>query len=370
MLSLVKKGISGIKRNIFQGARPGICDNLALHAEKERWGCREIHPPIADEVARLVRGEDRAEEEFATHRDYFDRPQSLVQIPWARVRDQVGLVFLPCGKVCYEGNWWHPYLIASPAYTSRFRRRRTIEGDVFTLLSLWSATYYHWFHDVLPRLLNSLPYLPESTRFLVHARLAGYQIESLEALGIRQDRLIKQDDVGDAVVENLWFATPLGNSTFGDGDALQQVGQLLVKAIAAPPSQEASPYLYVSRRRAASRRVTNEPELEAIMRDHGFRCAVLEEMTFREQVTLCAGVRVLAGPHGAGLTNSLFMKRGGSVAEIAGPSVVPCYSVMTRQLGHEFHRLTASQPGQDTDLTVSEDLFCSLLATLRNRFPV
>lgn len=367
MLGRFKQGIRGIRSNILDGARPEVCDDLALHAGKAGWDCREIHPPIADEIAGLVEGEQRAEEEFAYHRNYFDRPQSLVRIPWARVRDEIGLVFLPGGKVCYEGNWWYPYLLESPAYTSRFRRKRTIEGHVFTLLSLWSATYYHWFHDVLPRLLNSLPYLPASTRFLVQNRLADYQLESLEALGIGRDRLIKQVNIGDSVVENLWFATPLGHSTFGGGSALQRVGQTLVGALVAPAVEEVSPFLYASRRQAKTRRVTNEAELEVILRDHGFRSVVLEEMPFREQVSLCNRVRILVGPHGAGLTNSLFMNKGGLVGEIAGPSVVPCYSVMSRQLGHEFHRLTARQPGQDADFNVCADLFRSLLRTLRNR---
>lgn len=339
-------------------------DDIAEHAKNQNWYRVLINDSIEDEILACVKGDSRAEEEFLENVKYFKRSQYLVRIPRARVRDDEGFVFLPTGEVCFEGNWWLPNLMHSSGYVARYRPRRFISGHVFTLLSYWGNTFYHWFHDVLPRLLVSQALLPESTRFLVSSPLHDYQLESLNAFNITSDKLIFQQRGVDSLCEHLWFATPSGNCTFGGGEILRKLSDFLISRMVSKPQNYASRRIYISRRIARCRRLLNEIEIEPILRDFGFTTLIFEQQPFSAQISLAHNARWLVGVHGAGLTNALFMRQGASIVEIAGAEVVPCYSVMSLQLKHHFHRFSANQLEQDADLTVDARRFREVLEVI------
>jgi hypothetical protein len=74
--------------------------------------------------------------------------------------------------------------------------------------------------------------------------------------------------------------------------------------------------LLVSRRDASSRRVSNEPELQALLEPAGFETVVLGELSFREQVAAFAEAEMVIAPHGAALANLLFAAPGTVVVEL------------------------------------------------------
>ena len=192
--------------------------DVAAWANKRGCLVKPLHPPVIDEVRPYVNDDRAAREEFTKHRDALERAQTLVTIEDATIRDAVGFVELPDGQICYEGNWWLPYLQNHPVYKRRFApKRRRLSGNIYSLLSLWSSEFYHWFHDVLPRLETALPHLPLDTKFLINSNPTGWQLDSLIAFGIGSDRLEIQPDVAHTRVERLWFATPVGHSSFGSG---------------------------------------------------------------------------------------------------------------------------------------------------------
>jgi hypothetical protein len=347
MLKLIRKAL--------HSARPDICDDVAVWGRRQGLRVWDIHKPIYEEVLPLTRENAIARSEFEIHEADYRRPQSLVVIPGARVRDAVGFVFLPDGSVCYQGNWARPFLTQNPSYQARFRRKRLIKGDVFSLLGFWSGEFYHWFHDTLPRLWNSLPYLPAHTRFLIHGRPKPYQLDSLAVLGVPADRLEYQADRGDAVVERLWFASPAGHSTFSAADTLGQIaGQL--KAALGHGQLPGRPRIYVSRGKAASRRVLNESEIEPLLKRHDFQVVLMEDIPFKQQVEICAKANVLIGPHGAGLTNLLYCAPNSKIGEIAVDGVFPHYLGMAHQSGHSFQRFMATKAGED-DMVVDAASF-------------
>ena len=89
-------------------------------------GClvKLLHPPVIDEVRPYVTDDRVAQEDFTGHRAALERAQTLVTIEGATIRDVVGFVELPDGQICYEGNWWLPYLQDHPAYKRRFALKR------------------------------------------------------------------------------------------------------------------------------------------------------------------------------------------------------------------------------------------------------
>ena len=309
-------------------------------------GCllKLLHPPVIDEVRPYVSDDRAAREEFTTHRAALERAQTLVTIEKATIRDVVGLVELPDGQICYEGNWWLPYLQDHPAYKRRFAlKRRRLIGNVYSLLSLWSSEFYHWFHDVLPRLETALPHLPADAKFLINPNPKAWQLDSLLAFGIGPDRLEIQPSGMHTRVERLWLSTPVGHSSLGSGIVLRRVADRLRHHFIGDDSVRNSHYrLYISRRKAASRRIVNESEIKALLEEQGLETVLCEDLSLAQQVQLFAKTTTIIGAHGAGLTNLMYCLPGSLIGEVHMDGVPPAYLVMSRQLGMRFSRFEAS----------------------------
>jgi Glycosyltransferase 61 len=327
---------------LIHSARPEVCLDVAAWAKKRGCLVKLLHPPVIEEVGSYVKGDRVAEEEFATHRAVLERPQTLVTIEGASVRDLVGFVQLPDGQICYEGNWWLPYLRGHPAYKRRFALKRRLSGNIYSLLSLWAPEFYHWFHDVLPRLEMALPHIPADTRFLINSSPKAWQLDALAAYGIRPDRLEIQSDGAHTRVERLWFATPLGHSSLGSGLVIRRVANRLRRHFDGNKSTQKSHHrLYVSRAKAAFRRVINEKEISPSLKEHGFETVFCEDLSLAEQVKLFSKAPAVIGGHGAGLTNLIYCRPNSFVGEIHIDGVPPAYLVMSRQLGMRFSRFKA-----------------------------
>lgn len=116
-----------------------------------------------------------------------------------------------------------------------------------------------------------------------------------------------------------------------DGDRFLEVGELtilgtdrfrpellrLVQDAAPVTRQVPGRKVYISRSKATRRRLVNEEEVWPLWERAGFERVLMEELTVEDQVALMRETAVLAGPHGAGLTNMVFCPPGAQVVEIA-----------------------------------------------------
>jgi Glycosyltransferase 61 len=319
--------------------------DVAAWTRKRGYTVTLLHAPVIEEVRPYVKDDRVARQEFTTHRAALERAQTLVTIERATIRDAVGLVELPDGQICYEGNWWLPYLQNHPSYKRRFHpKHRRLAGDIYSLLSLWATEFYHWFHDVLPRLETAMPHLPSDTRFLINSSPKPWQLDSLTAaFGIGADRLEIQPSGMHTRVERLWFATPLGHSSLGSGAVVRKVANRLRHQFKAADSiQKANRRIYISRAKAAFRRIVNENEITPSLQEHGFETVLCEDLSLQEQVRLFGKATAIVGGHGAGLTNVIYCEGGSFVGEICIDGVPPAYFVMAQQLGMRFTRFNAT----------------------------
>lgn len=336
--------ITGLKKRLtdfVHSAEPSICMDVAEWAKQRGVFCQTLYPAIAGEIEPHLAEDPEAIKEFLLHKDVFHRPQSLVCLEGASVRDLVGIVELPDGQICYEGNWGLQYLIEQHAYKRRFSiRNRKLQGNIYSLLSLWSPEFYHWFHDVLPRLENALPFLPSDTRFLIHNSPKQWHLDSLAAYGIDAARLEAQENVLHTHVERLWFATPMGHTALGSGVVIRRVADRLIRHFGLQAVPISGKRIFISRGKAERRRIVNEKELEPFLEKSGFESVVLEDLPLREQIRLFASAEALVAPHGAGLINMIYMRPEKSrVTELyAGKEPLPCYLVLAHQLGFRFQR--------------------------------
>lgn len=75
--------------------------------------------------------------------------------------------------------------------------------------------------------------------------------------------------------------------------------------------------IFISRKKAARRKITNYVEVEDLLDSHGFKLVCLEDYSFLEQVSIMKHAKYVIGVHGAGLANILFMKKEGHVVELS-----------------------------------------------------
>jgi len=340
-------------RRLYYSASPEICLDICAWAKKKGLPFVPLTPPVIDHVEKFAQEDPLARVEIDVHRAGLERWQTLVGIEGAIVRDYDGIVELPDGKICYEGNWWINYLKKHPSYKKRFElRKRRLQGDYYSLLCLWGSTYFHWFQDVLPRLHTAMPHLPKDTRFLINENPKEYQIKSLKAFGIDESKLELQPQRMNTRIERLWFASPIGHTGLTSPTILRLVADRIRKFYVTEKVQLDSGRMWISREKARNRRVANEKELQSVLKHYGIEKVFAEDHSFFEQLKIYYSAQLIVGPHGAGLVNTMFCKEKTKVCEVAPPRVPPCYLISCQGLGLDFTRMFANplSEGQDTDM--------------------
>jgi capsular polysaccharide biosynthesis protein len=133
--------------------------------------------------------------------------------------------------------------------------------------------------------------------------------------------------------------------------------------------------LYVSRKRAAVRRIVNEADVETLLRDNGFTTVHLESCSWSEQVAMFGAAEVVLAPHGAALANIAFCQPGTVVAEISTPAGYRDFFLqLAASAGLTYRYLEARPkvPGaassframENEDMTVELQSLKDLLATI------
>lgn len=90
----------------------------------------------------------------------------------------------------------------------------------------------------------------------------------------------------------------------------------LYKPIWADVKMEKGKRIYISRAGAKVREVSNEDALVEPLKILGFSIYNLEHMSFNDQIKLFASAELITGPHGAGLTWTLFANTEATLLEI------------------------------------------------------
>jgi len=180
-----------------------------------------------------------------------------------------------------------------------------------------SGQYFHWMVEMLPRLVMGAALAREHQGTLLLRPIhAGYQWETLAAIAPGTRVAFAEADI--TTCDEVMFP----DHVIQPGQTIRVMSPLIglgfdaLLASFATPSSPPTRRLYISRRDAARRHVTNETDLEPILRRHGFEIVTLSGLKAVAQAALFRQASIVIGLHGAGLTNTGFCQPGTPVVEI------------------------------------------------------
>lgn len=195
-----------------------------------------------------------------------------------------------------------------------FYPMRRIRQPVINICHAFHRNYGHWMIDCLSFLLPWRALLQQGRLAVLIPPLSGaWQRRTLELLGVPASAVIEAPEQSvlcdDMIAPGLRFANDPNPriKMYQPAPDVRETIEILRCTARHETGIEQPEYIYVSRRGLGSfRTMRNEEDVEWAMSRLGFAVIHPEELTFDQQVTYFARARVVAGPHGAGLSNAMF----------------------------------------------------------------
>jgi hypothetical protein len=183
-----------------------------------------------------------------------------------------------------------------------------------------TRNYFHWLIDTLPRLEH---YRADCGPLLVNGSLQSFQIQSLALLGLGDVNRILLEYPRAYKVQRLFYPRTMSAACMPPLGFQPAILEWLRGRFRPFYSRgKAWRKLFVSRTgrpQAIDRRLLNEAELAAIAFECGFEVVRCEELSFEAQIMLFSEAAIIAGAHGAGLTNMVFAPEETTIVEMIGP---------------------------------------------------
>lgn len=219
----------------------------------------------------------------------------------------------------------------------KHKNKKKINGpDNFLLIfDHWSKkNYYHWFCDSLPKLMVlkkiSINY---NFKIIIPNGTPSYVSDSIGLLGLEPFYFNSSEYLK---ISNLYHINYLAISGFSH-PAIKELVTDLKKCYL--PNTKRKKY-YLSRNQTIIRSISNEQDLLNLIDKYGFEIIYTENKTLNEQIQLFSECDILISPHGAGLTNMLFMPKGSKIIEIGHADINRqplCYWHLANQLNHDYN---------------------------------
>jgi capsular polysaccharide biosynthesis protein len=210
---------------------------------------------------------------------------------------------------------------------------------VHSLVNPWSNGYFHWIIDCLTRLEGAEYYQQQTGRkplLLIDVNPPKWKIESLRLLGYEPDECIPWN--GSSVkVKRLVVPSFRRERSIISPSACRWLRQRMLNNLPDVDSKNLSfsSRIYISRTKKVGRNVINKDEVLEALKPFGFVAYTLENMNFSDQVRLFSQAEIVVGPHGAGLTNTIFAQNL-IVIELFGSYSNVGFFVIAKGLGFQY----------------------------------
>ena len=225
-----------------------------------------------------------------------------------------------------------------------------LQGRAATLNMRCSHNYFHWLTEILPRLATLRRAGIQCDYYLVDCR-TPFQQSVLEKLGIAANQLIQPH------CRLLLQADELVLPSAATPECLRTFRSWAVEALGVSSQRESTRRIFISRRKAGTRRLDNERQLQDLLASNGFETHCFEDYDLPEQARLIHDADAIVATHGAGLANLVFARAGAQVIEVVpdGRYNPTCYPELSRLFGLKHQILFAQRARHKQVLRVSLD---------------
>ena len=315
--------------------------NDSIPPQMEGSGIKDVIPEQSVELKKLNHTTDETCPAFSgCVKSYLVPKAYLCFFKNARVVNENGVVISYDNKVFADftselGKPIEEYEV----FKSYIKKPQVRKECLATITSTGNIGYYHWIFESLSRLKLLEEVIDEIDYLIVPYNLKKFHLETLGLLGFPEEKLLKIKDGTHLLCERLFVPSVSRQVPKWACDFLRD--SFLPEDVAEPHR-----LIYISRKDALYRKIINEEEVEDYLRDVGFEIVQMSELPFLEQVKICAEARIVVGPHGAGLSNTVFC-RNAKILEIFSPSYVGGFWILANQLGNEYYYLLGEDaPGK------------------------
>lgn len=219
---------------------------------------------------------------------------------------------------------------------------QTVAGLSVLAANRWADNYRHWHSECIPAILAAKALLNGRDATWIVPRLTEFQKFSFDQIGIPRERILELGEQ-DACCERLLIVSSLFERTWVSGFVGARLKEYRSSVTASnrraesgdgtepdhdPQRQGIAAYrmpprrLYVSRRDSSIRSITNESDVEELMTEFGFQIINNSTLSPDQQAKQFSEADVIVGPHGAGLTNAIFLPEGSVVVELRPSDVL------------------------------------------------
>lgn len=211
----------------------------------------------------------------------------------------------------------------------------------------WSANYFHWMTDCLPRIWEGIEMAPDSPILLPQSfENLRYVTDSLKLAGLEVIFFANNENL--KIAELTLTARTATFPNFFEPLARKTRALLSIQPVQTPWKK-----VYISRKLAPKRKAHNEQEVENFLRNQEFEIVYAEKLSLVEQIQLMSETSLLVCLHGAALTNMLFLPKTAKVLELrnVGDSITQCYFNLASALDLPYFYTLNSGDSKDTIMT-------------------
>lgn len=211
----------------------------------------------------------------------------------------------------------------------------------------WSANYFHWMTDCLPRIWEGIEMAPNSPILLPQSfENLRYVTDSLNLAGLEVIFFANNENLKIAELTLTARTSPFPNF-------FEPLAKKTRERLSIQPAQTPWKKVYISRKLAPKRKAHNEEQVESYLKEKGFEIVYAEKLSLLEQIKLMSETSLLVCLHGAALTNMLFLPKTAKVLELrnVGDAITQCYFNLASALDLPYFYTLNSGDSKDTIMT-------------------
>ena len=267
---------------------------------------------------------------FKKEQGHVFNSRSLFEISDVLVDTKTGMVFTQNGKIIEETtstNINYTLLNSVPHPPKFFNKKLSDRTCNYYVLT--STGFYHFLIEDLPRAIFARDKLKRA-KALVYFDAPNYVLEFAKILNITYE-----------IMPRFVSVNAINIVGFTDDTAWphpKDLEQLRIADIW--PESASKTKLYISRA-SSTRSPKYELELIGLLGSDGWTCLELEKISIKDQIVLFKGAAVIAGVHGAGLSNMVWAAGGTQIIELSPNEFNPIFPRMASILSLKYDLIMA-----------------------------